>query len=114
MVAGDGRITLDELDERLTALQTARVYEDLRLLLAGLPPERLPGAKADVEIHGTRTMITRRGDLGGARRLVVSCSRCWILLDLAASGRTGPHFKFIGTQHRTVVSIGHARFGEAR
>jgi hypothetical protein len=38
VAAGDGRLTSDELDERLERALTARTYDDLAPLLADLPP----------------------------------------------------------------------------
>ena len=37
VAAGDGRLTADELDERLERALTARTYDDLAVLLADLP-----------------------------------------------------------------------------
>src|ERR1700759_5093848 len=45
VAAGDGRLTADELDERLERALTARTYDDLRPLLADLP-----GASATLAI----------------------------------------------------------------
>jgi hypothetical protein len=38
VAAGDGRLTSDELDERLERALTARTYDDLRVLITDLPP----------------------------------------------------------------------------
>jgi Domain of unknown function (DUF1707) len=38
VAAGDGRLTADELDERLEQALTARTYDDLAALLTDLPP----------------------------------------------------------------------------
>lgn len=43
--AGDGRLTLDELDERLDAAYRARTYRDLEPVVADLPGARLPGPR---------------------------------------------------------------------
>jgi len=43
--AGDGRLTLDELDERLDATYRARTYRDLEPVVADLPGARLPGPR---------------------------------------------------------------------
>lgn len=45
VAAGDGRLTADELDERLEKALTARTYDDLAPLLADLPAD-LPAAGA--------------------------------------------------------------------
>lgn len=41
--AGDGRLTMEELDERLDAALKAKTYGDLRPLIADLSPGTLPG-----------------------------------------------------------------------
>ena len=38
VAAGDGRLSADELDERLERALTARTYDDLAVLVADLPP----------------------------------------------------------------------------
>jgi hypothetical protein len=43
VAAGDGRITAEELDERLEAALTARTYSELAALTADLPTGRAPG-----------------------------------------------------------------------
>jgi hypothetical protein len=45
LAAGDGRLTLDELDERLDAAYSARTYRDLEPVLADLPGARPPGPR---------------------------------------------------------------------
>lgn len=44
--AGDGRLTLDELDQRLDSVYSARTYRDLESAVADLPGARLPGPPA--------------------------------------------------------------------
>lgn len=41
--AGDGRLTLDELDERLDAVYAARTYRDLLPVVGDLPGAAVPG-----------------------------------------------------------------------
>jgi hypothetical protein len=45
LAAGDGRLTLDELDERLDAAYAARTYRELEPVLADLPGARIPGPR---------------------------------------------------------------------
>ncbi len=45
LAAGDGRLTLDELDERLEATYAARTYRDLEPVVADLPGARPPGPR---------------------------------------------------------------------
>jgi len=44
--AGEGRIDLDELDERLEAAYAAKIYADLVPILADLPDAQLPAVRA--------------------------------------------------------------------
>ena len=46
--AAEGRIDLDELDERLEAAYAAKVYEDLVPLTLDLPGPHLPAASAQI------------------------------------------------------------------
>lgn len=41
--AGDGRLTLEEMSERLDAVYAARTYRDLEPVVSDLPGARLPG-----------------------------------------------------------------------
>ncbi|NYI07166.1 DUF1707 SHOCT-like domain-containing protein [Allostreptomyces psammosilenae] len=45
IAAGDGRLTLEELDERLEACFSARTYADLSRLVADLPGQALAGQR---------------------------------------------------------------------
>ena len=51
--AGDGRLTAEELDERLDAALTARTYRELAVLTTDLPA--VPGAAATGPAPGRRT-----------------------------------------------------------
>ncbi|RCV58166.1 hypothetical protein DEF23_02215 [Marinitenerispora sediminis] len=80
--ATEGRITLDELDERLDLAYRARTYGDLRPLTADLPagrgvpaPARQPGAGAvdrTLELRAKAGSIARRGNWEVPGRVVVS------------------------------------------
>ena len=65
--AGDGRLTADELDERLEAALTARTQRELTALTADLPAG--PGADLDPAVAAPKetVRIVRKG--GSARRL---------------------------------------------
>ena len=52
VAAGDGRLTADELDERLEAALTARTYAELAVLTTDLPGPAEPAANAPVPIAG--------------------------------------------------------------
>src|SRR5215472_18755961 len=49
VAAGDGRLTSEELDERLEAALTARTYAELAVLTTDLPAAGSAGAGAAVE-----------------------------------------------------------------
>ena len=50
--AGDGRLTAEELDERLELALTARTYGELAGLVADLPPGRIGGRPAGAAGQG--------------------------------------------------------------
>ncbi|MGA2829714.1 MAG: DUF1707 domain-containing protein [Streptosporangiaceae bacterium] len=53
--AGDGRLSIDELDERVGAALTARTYGELEALVADLPAT--PGAAAGVPARKPKEMV---------------------------------------------------------
>ena len=61
--AGDGRISLDELEERLGATYAARTYEDLEAVVADLPsPAALPArAAGDMRLTAVHRTVRRAG-----------------------------------------------------
>jgi hypothetical protein len=69
LAAGDGRLTLEDLDERVGAALTARTYGELTALVADLPtardapagPPRAPGPKDLVRIECHHSGAGRRG-----------------------------------------------------
>src|SRR5262249_4696639 len=72
VAAGDGRITAEELDERVGAALTARTYGELAALISDLPaapgslplmPGPLPGAGA-----APKDLVRIRSDISNVRR----------------------------------------------
>ena len=61
--AGDGRLTMDELDERLTAAYTAKTYADLESVTSDLPG---PGVTASVAVASGSFPADRIGGTPGA------------------------------------------------
>ena len=55
LAAGDGRLTLEELDERVGAALTARTYGELTALVSDLPTARDIPAGARPERRGRKT-----------------------------------------------------------
>jgi hypothetical protein len=74
--AGDGRLTLDELDERLTAVYAAKTYGELEPITRDLPiggppaagPAMSPEAPAADRIGGRPTSSVGVGIMGGFSR----------------------------------------------
>jgi hypothetical protein len=66
--AGDGRLTAEELDERLEAALTARTIRDLAVLTADLPA---PRAEVSVQAKDLVTINQRFGDAERTGRWVV-------------------------------------------
>ncbi|MFB7585809.1 DUF1707 domain-containing protein [Streptomyces sp. NPDC056169] len=87
VAAGDGRLTLDELDERLEVALSARTLGELAVLTADLPPGAVPGgpAAADIKdvlrIHRKHSAITRAGRWVVPRRLEIVAEWCEVTLD---------------------------------
>jgi hypothetical protein len=67
VAAGDGRLTADELDERLEAALTARTYRELAVLTADLPAAPDHGQAATARKPKDVMRIARRG--GGVRQV---------------------------------------------
>jgi Domain of unknown function (DUF1707) len=66
IAAGDGRLTAEELDERLEAALTARTQRELTVLTADLPAGPAPGLEVAAAPPKEVVRILRRG--GNARR----------------------------------------------
>jgi hypothetical protein len=98
--AGDGRLTAEELDERLELAMTARTYGELARLVADLPaqgsavtPAPVPQAK-DVMRIDTRSGHVRRVDRWVVpQRMEVRVTSGHVLLDLTRAVITQPTLK---------------------
>src|SRR6516164_8140052 len=98
--AGDGRLTAEELDERLELAMTARTYGELARLVADLPEQRTvaspataPRAKDVVRID-TRSGHVRRVDRWVVpQRMEVKVTSGHVLLDLTQAVITEPVLK---------------------
>ena len=74
VAAGDGRLTLEELDERVGAALTARTYSELAALVSDLPgvpesPEVKPKDVVRIDCHSAT--IRRDGPWMVPRRMEV-------------------------------------------
>jgi hypothetical protein len=109
--AGDGRLTAEELDERLELAMTARTYGELTRLVADLPaqgsaasPAAAPRAKDVVRID-TRSGHVRRVDRWVVpQRMEVKVTSGSVLLDLTQAVITEPVLKL-----DVEVRSGHVR-----
>jgi hypothetical protein len=98
--AGDGRLTAEELDERLELAMTARTYGELARLVADLPaqgvaasPATAPRAKDVVRID-TRSGHVRRVERWVVpQRMEVKVTSGTVLLDLTQAVITEPVLK---------------------
>jgi hypothetical protein len=88
VAAGDGRLTLEELDERVGGALTARTYSELAALVSDLPaaPESLAGAAAEkpkdeilIDCHSGSTR--RDGPWSVPRRMEVRVTGGSVTLD---------------------------------
>jgi hypothetical protein len=100
VAAGDGRLSAEELDERLEAALNARTYGELEVLLTDLPAEQgtlgvlgavaLPEAKELVRLQARGGNINRTGPWLVPRRLELEVRGGNTLLDFTGAQLTGP------------------------
>jgi Domain of unknown function (DUF1707) len=96
--AGDGRLSAEELDERLEKALTARTYGELEPLLLDLPavpgsalaPARAPVAKELVQLKNRSSNIERVGPWPVPRRLEVEARSGNTTLDFTQAVITQP------------------------
>jgi hypothetical protein len=112
VAAGDGRLTAQELDERLEAALTARTYGELEVLLSDLPavPGALPGsvpeAKELIELRIEHGTIRRDGSWVVPRRLVAETRHGNVSLDFTQAVISHPALDLVlEAGHGTVVLI---------
>ena len=96
VAAGDGRLTAEELDERLEAALTARTYSELAILTTDLPVTgetasvALPEPKALVRIECGASSAKRDGEWVVPRRMEVNVTSGSVKLDLTRAVITSP------------------------
>jgi hypothetical protein len=112
VAAGDGRLTADELDERLETALTARTYGELEVVLADLPaaPGALaapaPEAKELVELKVSHGVIRRDGRWVVPRRLAVEARHGNVVVDFSSAVISQPTLDLeISVGHGNVVLI---------
>jgi hypothetical protein len=98
--AGDGRLTADELDERLEQAMTARTYGELARLVADLPaagsavsPATAPQAKEVARIDTRSGHVKRVERWVVPQRLEVKVTSGHVLLDFTQAVITNPTLK---------------------
>lgn len=100
VAAGDGRLTAEELDERLEVALTARTYGDLEKVLADLPDVAgtlpavaggvVPEPKELVRLHSRSSHIQRVGPWVVPLRLDVEAHSGSVVLDFTEAVITRP------------------------
>jgi hypothetical protein len=99
VAAGDGRLTAEELDERLEMALTARTYGQLAALVKDLPaapglavgtPVPAPEPKELVRIDCGSSKVTRNGRWVVPRRMEVRVASGQVLLDFTEAVITQP------------------------
>jgi hypothetical protein len=99
VAAGDGRLSAEELDERLEAALTARTYADLAILTSDLPAAGqpaggvLPAAKDIVRIDCGAASARRDGEWVLPRRIEVRVASGSVRLDLTHAVVTQPELE---------------------
>jgi Domain of unknown function (DUF1707) len=85
VAAGDGRLTSDELDERLERALSARTYGELAALTEDLPTVRAAGPAADTKkvlrIERAGTHVRRDGSWGVPERIELQVTAGNVVLD---------------------------------
>lgn len=104
VAAGDGRLTAEELDERLEAALTARTYGELEPLLLDLPtvPGMAPApvAKDLVQVKARSGNVQRAGPWAVPRRLEVEAHSGNAVIDFTQAIITQPTLDLTVSVHR--------------
>ncbi|MFI6420303.1 DUF1707 domain-containing protein [Streptomyces sp. NPDC050842] len=111
VAAGDGRLTLDELDERLEAALSARTLGELAALTVDLPSVSPGGAAAaevkDVlRIHQKHSTIARAGRWVVPRRMELVAEWCEVTLDFTEAVITQDTLRIdVDSQGKTLTLV---------
>jgi hypothetical protein len=112
VAAGDGRLTAEELDERLEAALTARTYGELDVLLVDLPA--VPGtvaapvreAKELVSLKTSHGNIRRNGHWAVPGRMVVEARHGSVVIDFSEAAISQPALELtVSIHHGNMVLI---------
>ncbi|MFF3444523.1 DUF1707 domain-containing protein [Streptosporangium sp. NPDC002721] len=90
VAAGEGRITLEELEERIERTQAARTYDDLRALTADLPRDRsapvAPGGVGGVlELRTKHGHVQQKDYWVVPAHIVASCAAGSVKIDFTGA-----------------------------
>jgi Domain of unknown function (DUF1707) len=112
VAAGDGRLTAEELDERLEAALTARTYGELAALVKDLPaaPGLVPGAplpepKELVRIEAGSSSASRDGRWVVPRRMEVRVKSGTVTLDFTEAVITQPALQIDAEVHSGALTL---------
>lgn len=112
VAAGDGRLTAEELDERLGAALTARTYGELDVLLVDLPAvpgmvtAAAPEAKELVSLKTSHGNIRRDGHWAVPGRMVVEARHGNVVIDFCEAVIGQPTLDLaVSIRHGNMVMI---------
>jgi uncharacterized protein DUF1707 len=113
LAAGDGRLTLEELDERVEAALTARTYGELAALVSDLPaaqdtptsPPGAPGPKDLVRIECHAGTARRDGQWLVPRRMQVRVTSGAVTLDFTQAILSWPSMQIDVEAHGSSVTL---------
>jgi hypothetical protein len=112
VAAGDGRLTAEELDERLELALTARTYGQLAALVKDLPAGRgrpaagpAPEPKELVRIECGSSKVTREGRWVVPQRMEVQVASGHVTLDFTDAVITQPSLRIDADVHSGALTL---------
>ncbi len=107
IAAGDGRLSADELDQRLEAALTARTYGELAALTRDLPAARgAPAAPRELARIECRSSVTRRdGRWVVPRRMEIEVHSGHVTLDFRDAVITQPSLEIEAEVHSGTLTL---------
>jgi DUF1707 SHOCT-like domain len=111
VAAGDGRLTAEELDERLEVALTARTYGELTALVKDLPSSGLvagvaaPEPKELVQIDCTSSVIKRDGQWVVPQRMELRVTSGSVILDFTNAVITQPTLRIDAEVHSGTLTL---------
>jgi hypothetical protein len=111
VAAGDGRLTAEELDERLEVALTARTYDQLAALVKDLPAQgaaagvAAPEPKELVRIESHSSAIKREGPWVVPQRMEIRVSSGSVILDFTEAVITQPALQIDAEVHSGSLTL---------